>query len=198
MLISYNWLSEFIDIKGIDPKKIADSLTSIGLETAIVEDRRDWYNNMFVAKVHSRSELPNYEKLLLLEVELANLQRKKIVAGDKSLAVGELIPVALQGALTPDKLQIENRKFGEILSEGMALSESELKISTDNTRVARLDSSLEVGDSLANQLGIDDLILDVELTPNRGDAASIVGIAREIAATLDLQIKMPQIEFQES
>ncbi len=196
MLVSYLWLKELVEFDET-PEGIAKVLTSLGLEAAIVDDRRDWYGDIVTGKVMSVEKHPDADRLNLTKVDVG-VETLEIVCGAPNVAVGLSVPVALIGAVTPDGLKIKKRKVRGQTSLGMILSESELKLSDDHDGIMALDGDPAPGENFAGRYELCDTVLEIDLTPNRGDAASMIGVAREIAAYYGAKLKKPPTPIDES
>lgn len=201
MLISGRWLIECLS-EPLELEKIAPTLTSLGAETKIVSDRRDWYEKIVIGSVESVDALADrgFDRLNLLRIDVGSDRALSIVCADRDVKTGDFIPVAIEGARLPDGTRIEARELAGVRSEGMALSEEELMISADGGKVLRLDDpDLEAGEFFRARYGETlDLILDVDITPNRGDMACAIGLARELAAKTKMELKLPAVDFIES
>jgi len=189
MLVSYLWLKDFCDIDA-SPEEVSDKLTSLGLECSIIDDRRGWYEGVVAGKIIEAVPHPEADKLQILQVDVGG-ETKNIVCGAKNAKAGLLVPVFLVGSVTPDGLKIEKRKLRGVLSEGMIPSEVELKLSEDHEGIMTLDDNPAPGDKFAERYEVCDTVLEVDLTPNRGDCLSMIGIAREVAEAFGLQLKKP-------
>ncbi len=189
MLVSYLWLKDFCDISA-SPEEVSDKLTSLGLECSIIDDRRGWYEGVVVGKIIEAAPHPEADKLQVLQVD-AGGEIKTIVCGAKNARAGLLVPLFPVGSVTPDGLKIEKRKLRGVLSEGMIPSEVELKLSEDHEGIMTLDDNPTPGDKFAERYEVCDTILEIDLTPNRGDCLSMIGIAREVAQGFGIRLKKP-------
>ena len=195
MLISVKWMEELVPT-GLSPENIAVKLTDLGLETSIVDDRRGWYQGMVIGKVLSKESHPNADKLSLCKVDVGEATLD-IVCGAPNVGAGQTVVVARVGAALPDGMKIEKRKVRGQVSEGMICSESELMLSTDHDGIMTLEDGLAPGASFGDMYEVCDTVLEVDLTPNRGDCLSMIGIARELAATTGTPLRMPDTSLDE-
>jgi len=191
MLISHLWLKEWID-HPYSPEELAEKLTALGLECAIADDKRGKYERMVVGKVESCFPHPNADKLKVTTVNVGQ-HLLSIVCGASNVKKGLTVAVAMVGATMPDGMKIGERKLRGEDSHGMICSESELEISDESQGIMELDDSLVAGTPLKDAIEIEDTILEIDLTPNRGDALSVYGIAREISAITGFEINMPKL-----
>lgn len=194
MLISYLWLRELVDF-GLSPEELCSVLTGLGLESSIADDRRGWYEGIVIGKVLETRPHPNADKLSLCRVDTGD-GMKDIVCGAPNVSAGQLVPVALPGSVLPDGLKIEKRKVRGEPSEGMILSEAELALSEDHAGIMVLDEG-EPGENLHDRLEVRDTIIEADLTPNRGDCLSMIGIAREAAAATGGELSLPPAAITE-
>ncbi len=189
MKLSLLWLNEWID-HGLAPDKLAEKLTSLGLETKITEDRRGAYKNVVVGKVLSVGPHPDADSIRIASVN-AGGEPLTIVCGAPNVAVGQAVAVALVGALLPNGMKIEKRKIRGQESSGMICSEAELGISAESASIMVLDDAFDAGTALSSLLELEDVMFEVDLTPNRGDCLSVIGVAREVAALTGAKLKVP-------
>src|SRR3984893_11376410 len=187
MKFSVNWLREFVDL----PNKIdnlAELLTLAGVETKGIETRGVKIDKVIVAQITASSRHPNADRLSVCEVEDGSGTKRQIVCGAKNYKVGDKVPLALPGAKLPNGLEIKKSKLRGVDSEGMLCSAIELKLGEDAAGLLILSPEAKIGAPIAD-LFPGDTILDVEITPNRGDLLSHYGLAREIAALTGKKLK---------
>ncbi len=196
MLVSYLWLKELVDFN-LSPEELARVLTGLGLETVIRDDRRAWHRDLVIGLVKEAVPHPNADKLKLCRVDVGGVE-KRIVCGAPNVSAGQFVPVALPGAILPGGLKIESRKVRGEFSEGMICSESELKLSDDHDGIMVLEGDLKPGEKLADRFEVCDVILETDLTPNRGDCLNMIGIAREVATAVNGALKKPTAPIAES
>ncbi|MDR3049336.1 MAG: phenylalanine--tRNA ligase subunit beta [Elusimicrobiota bacterium] len=190
MKISYNWLKKFIDFK-LTPQEAAKTLTFIGVETNIVSSGFDW-TKVITAKVVSVEKHPNADKLSCCLLN-DGTNDYHIVCGAKNVSAGQIVPLAMAGAVLAGGFEIKKSKIRGIESEGMICSKSELGLAQKSDGIMVLLDNTKIGVPLENVLE-SDTIFEVEITPNRGDCLSHLGIAREIAAKLQRPVNMPIIK----
>ena len=189
MKFSVNWLREFVDLPK-NAEEIAELLTGAGVETENIETRGAKIDKVIVAQITTSSRHPNADRLTVCEVDDASGTKRQIVCGATNYKVGDKVPLALPGAKLPNGLEIKKSKLRGVESEGMLCSPIELGLGKDASGLLILSQEAKVGAPIAD-LFPSDTILDVEITPNRGDLLSHFGLAREIAALTEKKIKAP-------
>jgi phenylalanyl-tRNA synthetase beta chain len=195
MLVPLKWLGEFVD-HGLSPEELAHALTMGGLEIDAVEHRFTWAGKVITAKVLTVEPHPDADKLRLALVDTGSGQ-EKIVCGAPNLHQGMVGALAVIGADLGDGMVVKKAKIRGVESRGMLCSERELGLSEDHAGIMELDQSLEPGLDLVQALNLEDVVLEMSITPNRGDALSILGIARDLAAITGRPLTMPSIEMDE-
>ncbi|HEV3394220.1 MAG TPA: phenylalanine--tRNA ligase subunit beta [Chthoniobacterales bacterium] len=187
MKFSVNWLREFVDLPK-NPEEIADLLTRAGVETKGIETRGAKIDNVIVSQITASSRHPNADRLTVCEVDDASGTKRQIVCGATNYKVGDKVPLALPGAKLPNGTEIRKSKLRGVESEGMLCSAIELGLGSDAAGLLILSPEAKVGVPISD-LFPSDTILDVEITPNRGDLLSHFGLAREIAALTAKKLK---------
>ncbi|MCX7764480.1 MAG: phenylalanine--tRNA ligase subunit beta [Bacteroidia bacterium] len=202
MRISWRWIQELITISE-SVESFAERLTRAGLEVeSIFPYRRlpEALKDIIVGEVVDIAPHPAADRLFLLKVQIEAGQTRSIITGAQNLAIGDKVPVALPGARVLKDGQwkpIEARAFRGILSEGMVCSEAELGLGSDADGILRLPSEVPIGIPLISVLeDYEDIILEISVTPNRGDALSHLGIAREYAALTGTALILPEWKVQ--
>jgi len=180
MKFSVNWLREFVEVpKSVD--ELAELLTLAGTEIESIEKRGANFDNVVVAQIKGSAQHPNADRLSVCQVDDGSGQERQIVCGAKNYKVGDKVPLALPGAVLAGDLKIKPSKLRGVESQGMLCSPSELGLSADSDGLLILSPEAKIGEPIAS-LFPEDTILDVEITPNRGDLLSHFGLAREISA----------------
>ncbi len=187
MKFSVNWLREFVELPA-KPEEIADLLTQAGVETEKIEARGAKIEHVVVSRILASSRHPNADRLSVCEVDDGSGTKRQIVCGATNYKVGDKVPLALPGAKLPNGLEIRKSKLRGVESEGMLCSPIELGLGEDASGLLILSSDAKVGAPIG-ELFAADTILDVEITPNRGDLLSHFGLAREIAALTGTKLK---------
>ncbi|PYL63322.1 MAG: phenylalanine--tRNA ligase subunit beta [Verrucomicrobia bacterium] len=180
MKFSVNWLREFVELPK-NPEEIAELLTRAGVETENIETRGAIFERVIVSQITASSRHPNADRLTVCEADDGSGTKRQIVCGATNYKVGDKVPLALPGAKLPNGTEIRKSKLRGIESEGMLCSPIELGLGEDASGLLILSPDAKVGTPISD-LFPSDTILDVEITPNRGDLLSHFGLAREIAA----------------
>jgi phenylalanyl-tRNA synthetase beta chain len=180
MKFSVNWLREFVELPP-SVEALADLLTLAGIEIEAIEKRGANFDHVVVAQITASSQHPNADRLSVCQVDDGSGQPRQIVCGAKNYQVGDKVPLALPGAVLVNDLKIKPSKLRGVESQGMLCSPSELGLSQESDGLLILSPEAKIGEPIAS-LFPDDTILDVEITPNRGDLLSHFGLAREISA----------------
>jgi phenylalanyl-tRNA synthetase beta chain len=180
MKFSVNWLREFVELPpSIDA--LADLLTMSGIEIEAIEKRGADFDHVVVAQITDSKPHPNADRLTVCVVDDGSGTKRQIVCGAKNYQVGDKVPLALPGAELTGGLKIRASKLRGVESEGMLCSAKELGVAEDAAGLLILSPEAKIGTPI-RELFPPDSILDVEITPNRGDLLSHFGLAREIAA----------------
>src|SRR5438309_2120238 len=182
-----NWLGEFVDLPE-DPEEIADLLTRAGIETKNIETRGAKIDNVIVSQITASSRHPNADRLSVCEVNDGSGTKRQIVCGASNYKVGDKVPLALPGARLPNGTEIRKSELRGVESEGMLCSAIELGLGEDAAGLLILSPEAKIGAPIGDVFP-SETILDVEITPNRGDLLSHFGLAREIAALTGNKLK---------
>lgn len=188
MKYSFNWIKEFLPTLKAGPLEVAHRLTDVGLEVERIEDLSLPYKGVVVGEVLSKARHPNADRLSVVTV-FDGHQKLPIVCGAPNVTEGKKYPFARLGATLPNGVEIRKTPIRGIESSGMLCSAKELGLSEEATGLLELSSDIKVGTSFARARGLDDTLLHVAVTPNRGDCLSHLGLAREISAAFGLKIR---------
>jgi len=208
MLVSINWLSEYVDLAGIEPAELAHALTMSGLEVEEIEQIGAGFSNIVVAEILEVNPHPNADKLQLAKV-FNGIEEKEVVCGAKNIAKGQFVPYASVGS------EVMDRKTGEkfalkpvairgVESQGMLCSAEELGLNTSDFQeedgILILKDNPAPGTDIKKVLNISqDTVLHTAPTANRGDEMSLLGIAREVSALYNRPIRLPLLrEYPQS
>jgi phenylalanyl-tRNA synthetase beta chain len=208
MKLPLSWLSEFVKLEA-DVDELCRRLTMAGLEVESVERVAPGFSDVFVARVLKVERHPNADRLNLCEVDAGAVGRFSVVCGAPNVTVGMTAPFARLGARLIgsghgggqrsasllDAPPLEAAVIRGVRSEGMLCSERELGFSDDHAGIVALPGDAPLGVELASYLRADDTVLDIAITPNRGDCLSILGLAREVAALFGLKLKQPAVKL---
>lgn len=193
MKFSINWLKEYVDVK-LTPQELADRLTMAGLEVDSIAESYAYLQTVVLGRIAAADKHPNADKLQLCKVDIGTGELQDVVCGAPNAKAGMQVAMALVGTTLPNGLTLKNTKIRGEKSTGMLCSASELGLSEDHSGILDLDFNLPLGTPLSAALGLDSATLEVDLTPNRVDCASIIGIARETAAIQKTALSLPAIE----
>ncbi len=191
MKFSVNWLREFVDLPK-NPEDIAELLTRAGIEIKKIETRGANIDKVIVSQITASSHHPNADRLTVCEVDDGSGAKRQIVCGATNYKVGDKVPLALPGAKLPNGTDIRKSKLRGVESEGMLCSPIELGLGDEASGLLILSPDAKVGAAIADLFPADS-ILDVEITPNRGDLLSHFGLAREIAALTGAAAPSPRL-----
>lgn len=203
MKVPYSWLKEFVDID-ITPAELGDKLVSVGFEIEEVTEMRDSIKNVVAGKILTVNKHPDSDHLLVCTVDVGKQDKVQIVTGARNVKAGDLVPVALDGAVLPDGKKIHSGALRGVKSEGMMCSGEELALTESDYPGAGvygiliLDNDTVPGTDINEVIGNTETVLDVAVTANRPDCNSILGIAREVAAVTGKKLRMPDLSYKVS
>jgi phenylalanyl-tRNA synthetase beta chain len=181
MKFTLSWLNQFISTEGITSAQIADKLTMLGLEVDSVEELFLELEKITTARIKEVKCHPDADKLTICEVD-TGAEIVQIVCGAPNVRTGMLTALARPGVTLPDGTKIKKAKVRGVISAGMLCSARELGLNNDHDGIIDLDVQMATGLSIAETLGLRDTMIEVDLTPNRPDCASVRGIAREVGS----------------
>ena len=190
MLISLDWLRQYVDIEE-EPRRLAEDLTMLGLNVEGVEHRPNPFAALRVGRVLTCERHPDADRLSVCTVDIGEASPRHIVCGAPNVRAGQEVPVIPAGAMLPDGTLIKKGKIRGAVSEGMICSDVELGLGDDAAGIKVMDSGLAPGTPLSELFGHEDWILDVEVTPNRPDQLGCLGVAREVAALYERDLRLP-------
>ncbi len=199
MKLPISWLKEYVDVKA-DVDVICDALTNVGFEVEEIIKYGENISGVVVGKITDMVAHPDADKLQICTVDVGS-ELLTIVTGAKNVKIGDVVPVAKDGAKLPGGKNIKAAPLRGVMSYGMLCSGGELNIdesfvdgaSVDGILI--LDDSLKIGEDIVSALDLKDTVLDISITANRPDCHSVFGLAREVATALNLMIKEPSFEF---
>src|SRR5450756_1474814 len=192
MKVLLSWLREFVDVQMQVPE-LAHLLTMSGSEVAATEEVGARWSNVYVGQVDSIQPHPAADRLLLVDVNLGD-RTVKLVTAATNLREGNVVPVVLEGGSLQPGATIEVVDFRGVRSQGMLCSGLELGISPDGDGIYVMEQDAPIGAELRAHL--DDWIIDLDITPNRPDCLSVVGIAREIGALTGKEMRIPPAKVE--
>lgn len=193
MLISLDWLKQYVDIKE-DIKELENTLTMIGQEVEAIEEQGKELAKVVIGQITEYGKHPEAEKLTLLKVNIGEEEELQIVCGAPNHKLGDKVVVATIGAVLPGDFKIKKSKIRGVESQGMLCSEVELELGNDGDGIIILPEDAPLGVEYRVYKKLNDVIFELEITPNRPDCLSYIGIAREIAAYYGRKIKCPEFE----
>lgn len=204
MLVSLKWLRDYVDID-MDTKEFADKMTMTGTKVEKVDFYGTDIEKVVVGKIIEITPHPDADKLIVTKVDVGS-EVIQVVTGAKNVSEGDYIPVARVGAKLPGGIKIKKGKLRGETSEGMMCSGDELGIDAqyvpdykkDGIYILDHEETFELGKDVKEVLGINDALIEFELTSNRPDCRSMIGIAREAAVTIGQKLKYPEITVAES
>ena len=184
MKVLLSWLQEFAPIEG-DPVALGEQMSDLGMAVESMDRLGQGLDGIVVARVLDLRPHPKADRIQLVDVDAGDGEALQICCGAFNMAVGDLVPLATLGTVMPDGMKIERRKLRGEWSNGMLCSGKELGLGSDHAGIMVLEGGLEPGADLKTALGIvDDVLYDLEINPNRPDAMSVAGVARDLAARL--------------
>lgn len=199
MLLPINWLKDYVDIEN-SPREIADELTYSGSHVESIIEVDKGIENIVVGRINKIEAHSNADKLIVCKVDIGK-EELIIVTGAENLSEGDYVPVALVGAKLADGMEIGLTDFRGIDSHGMLISLEELGFSDSvipkeaKDGIFIFDKEYELGSDVLKVLGLDDHVIEFEITPNRPDCLSVIGMAREAAATFNTSLNEPNLEI---
>ena len=197
MNVTLNWLKTYIDFE-FSPSELAERLTMLGVEVEAIKQLGTGLEGVVVGRVTAVGPHPNADKLVLCQVDVGEAEPLQIVCGAPNAREGMFAPVAMIGATLPIGLTIKRAKLRGEVSHGMLCSEKELGLSEDAAGLMELPTGISPGTSLVAALGLDDVMFELEITPNRPDCLSLIGVAREIRAETGNPLKIPDVSLSEN
>ncbi|MCM3619389.1 phenylalanine--tRNA ligase subunit beta [Sutcliffiella horikoshii] len=204
MLVSYNWLKDYVNIDDISAEDLAEKITRSGIEVEGVEVLNDGIKGVVIGHVLEKEQHPNADKLNVCQVDLGNGDTVQIVCGAKNVDKGQKVAVATVGAVLPGNFKIKRAKLRGEESNGMICSLQELGIGSKlvakefSEGIFVFPNEVEVGTDALDYLNRNDKVMELGLTPNRSDALSMLGVAYEVGAILGRDVKWPSTEYEAS
>src|SRR5690625_2425836 len=197
MLVSINWLKQYVDLGHITAEQLAEKITKSGIEVDAIHYVAEQSEQVVVGHVITCEQHPNADKLRVCEVDVGEDTPLQIICGAPNVAGGQKVAVATPGAVLPGNFKIKKVKLRGIESNGMICSLQELGVKESfihpqfSEGIVVLPNDAVVGERVTNLLNLDDVVLEFDLTPNRADALSMIGVAYEVAAILDIDVTLP-------
>ena len=188
MKVTLSWLREFApDIDG-DPGELGEILSGLGLAVEDMQVVGEIVEGVVLARVRDLRPHPDADKIQLVDVDAGDGVPLQVCCGAFNMAVGDLIPFATVGTVMPNGMEIARRELRGQMSNGMCCSAAEIGLGADHDGILILPEAMELGVPLMEQLGLaGDVLFDLEINPNRPDAMSVAGVARDLAARLGVR-----------
>jgi len=196
MKVSLRWMREYVDVPVENPDELAEVFSSLGHEVEGYEVLELQFSGVVVGRVEDVFPHPNADKLRLCRVTTGG-DPQDIVCGAWNFEAGAIVPVSVPGAVLAGGLEVGVRTLRGIESHGMICSAAELGLGNDHTGIMVLDPSIEVGTSFADLVPLPDVVFDLSITPNRPDAMSMLGIARDLGAYYRVPVRVPSASLVE-
>lgn len=196
MKVPYNWLKDYVDIN-VSPKELGDKLTLTGSQLEELVIQGDVIQNVVTGKITNIEKHPDADKLSICQVDIGS-EQIQIVTAATNMKEEDVVPVALHGSTLADGTKIKKGKLRGVVSNGMFCSEEELGTAGDEPvhGLMILPTDTKLGVDIKEILGLNKAILDFEITSNRPDCLSMVGMARETAAALRTTYRMPSLGYE--
>ena len=198
MKVLLSWLKNYVDLEGISKEEISAKLTMAGLEVEDIYSEADIYKGFIVGLVKTKQKHPNADKLSLCTVTDGEKDHQ-VICGAPNVLENQKIVFAPIGTIIPNgQFKIEKAKIRGIESFGMICSEAELNISDNQVGIMVLSDAMQLGAPITEALNLNDVVFEIGITPNRPDALSHIGVARELAALFNKSLHLPKIKIKEA
>ncbi len=197
MKVSLNWLKKFVSIPDIPAGDIVAKLTMSGLEVEEVINEKEIYGGFIVGHVKEKNKHPNADRLSVCIV-FTGSEDLQVVCGAPNVESGQKVVFAPVGTVIPKgNFKLNKAKIRGIESFGMICAEDELELSDDHSGIMILDENFIEGTPITEALGLNDVIMEIAVTPNRSDALSHIGVAADLAAIFNKELKIGENEVEE-
>ncbi len=190
MKFTLNWLQQYVEIADIAVETLAEDLTMLGLEVDSVTPLHEGLSSLKTAHVVATEPHPDADTLTLCQVAVGD-ESLQIVCGAPNVRSGLSVVIALPGTTLPGNVKIKKSKVRGVESQGMLCSERELGLGDDHSGIIELPDGTPHGQSFLEHAGLKDTLIEVDLTPNRPDCASVIGISREVAGKYRRKLHVP-------
>jgi len=191
MKINRSWLSEWVETE-LDTATLGQRLTMAGLELDSIEPAAPDFSGVVVAEVVEVTKHPDADKLSVCQVTAGN-EEQQVICGAANVRQGLRVALATIGAVLPGDFKIKRAKLRGVESFGMLCSESELGLAEQADGIMELPDDAPVGQDIREYLGLDDEVMEIDLTPNRADCLSVCGVARELSVLTGIEMQEPEI-----
>lgn len=198
MIISLNWLKDYVDINGFSVDEITERLTMSGLEVEDVINQQEMYKGFIVGLVKTKEKHPNADRLSVCTVNTGQ-EDLQVICGAPNVEANQKVVFAPVGVTIPKgKFKLNKAKIRGVESYGMICAEDELELGDDHSGIIILDENLKEGTPITDALKLNDVLFEIAITPNRPDALSHIGVARDLAALFNKDLKLPKTDLTES
>lgn len=187
------WLQEFIDLPTTSIDELVSAFNTVGLTVEGIEELDIGWTDVYVGRVEGIEDHPDADRIRICQVDSGD-GAEQIICGAGNFEEGAYVPVARPGAVLPGDFEIGKRTIRGVESNGMICSEKELGLGEDHAGIIVLEDQPELGLSFDELVELPDVVFDLEITPNRPDAMSMLGVARDLAAYFDTSFAVPEIE----
>jgi phenylalanyl-tRNA synthetase beta chain len=192
MKVLLSWLREFAPIEG-EPARLADELSDLGLAVEEMTVTGEGLDGIVVARVLDLRPHPDADRIQLVDVDAGDGEALQVCCGAFNMSVGDLVPLATLGSVMPNGMKIERRKMRGQWSNGMLCAPDEIGLSDEHAGILILPPGVDLGTPITEALGLEaDVLFDLEVNPNRPDAMSVAGVARDLAARLRVPFAIPE------
>lgn len=195
MRVSVNWLRDYVEID-VSADELCEKLNMLGLAVESVEQLGAGIEGVKIGQILSIEPHPDADKLVVCKTDVGESEPLQIVCGAKNMKVGDRVPTATVGATLPGDFKIGRRKMRGVESQGMMCSPRELGLGEEHAGLMILDPESPVGADARDVLGLNDTIIEIEVTPNRNDWAGMIGVAREVAAAYGKPFTVPEVSLE--
>ena len=192
MKFSEKWLREWVN-PAVDTETLGEQLTFMGLEVDEIVSASPGFKSVVVARIANIAQHPDADRLRVCDVDMGGDETLQVVCGAPNARQGLIVAFAQVGGVLPNGMKLKKAKLRGVVSMGMLCSSSELGLSDDSEGIMELPENAPIGTDLIEYLELDDSIIDIDLTPDRGDCLSIRGIARDLSAKNDLPLQLREI-----
>ena len=201
MDLSLRWLADYVDT-GVTPKQFCDAMTMSGSKVECYNEEADYISNVVVGKILKIEKHPDADKLQICQIDIGKEEPIQIVTAAQNVYEGMMVPAALDNSTLAGGVKIKKGKLRGVPSNGMMCSVAELGVTVHDFPYAIEDGILDIqedckpGDDIRTALGINDTTVEFEITSNRPDCLSVLGLAREAAATFGKELHMPEVKIE--
>lgn len=202
MQFSEQWLRQWVN-PSVNTQQLSEQLTMAGLEVDSIELAAPEFNNVIIGHVTACEQHPDADRLKVCTVDVGDGTPRNIVCGGKNVRQGLKVAASIIGAVLPGGFKIKKSKLRGVVSEGMICSATELGLAESDAGIMELPDDAPIGQDVREYFNLNDSVIDVDLTPNRGDCASVQGVARDVAALNNaaltpIEIKTNQVSIEDT